>query len=160
MLCQVCLCIWYCCFTMMTLNNAFILPVYNSTLQMGHNMNPNVILGPSQRFSRTRRVHWRWNTWVQSNCKRKKKSKIQNWNNPTSIAPIWRTNAHEFRGVESHLNCRSSREGLCEADHAHVICILFQTASVLVTAVQTWEAGLLVLHSSTGVSARMSFTAS
>lgn len=27
------------------------------TLQMGHNINPNVILGPSQRFSRTRRVH-------------------------------------------------------------------------------------------------------
>ncbi len=27
------------------------------TLHMGHNMKPNVIRGPSQRFSRTRRVH-------------------------------------------------------------------------------------------------------
>lgn len=43
------------------------------TLQIGHNMNPNVIRGPSQRFSRTRRVHWRWNTWVQSNWVKKNK---------------------------------------------------------------------------------------
>lgn len=62
--------------------------------------------------------------------------------------------------AESHLNCRGCREGLREADHAHVIRILLQTASVLVTAVQTGQAALLVLHSAAGVSARVSFAAS
>lgn len=62
--------------------------------------------------------------------------------------------------VESHLNCRRCGEGLCEADHAHVIRVLLQTASALVTAVQTGQAGLLVLHSSAGVAARVCFAAS
>lgn len=44
---------------------------------MGHNMNPNVIRGPSQRFSSTRRVHWRWNTWVQSSWRRNKELNIK-----------------------------------------------------------------------------------
>lgn len=39
------------------------------TLQIGQDMNPKVILGPSQRFSRTLLVHWRWNTWLQSSWK-------------------------------------------------------------------------------------------
>lgn len=46
------------------------------TLQMGHDMKPNVIRGPSQRFSRTRRVHWRWNTCVQSSWKQTKQLDI------------------------------------------------------------------------------------
>lgn len=62
--------------------------------------------------------------------------------------------------VESHLNSRCCREGLREADHAHVIRILLQTASVLVATVQTGQAGLLVLHSSAGVATRVSFAAS
>lgn len=62
--------------------------------------------------------------------------------------------------TEGYLDCRSSGEGLCEADHTHVVRVLLQTACVLITAVQTWETRLLVLDSSTGVSTRMSFTAS
>lgn len=59
-----------------------------------------------------------------------------------------------------HLHCRSSRKGLCEADHTHVISVLFQTACALVTAMQTREAGLLILDPPTGVSTGMGFTAS
>lgn len=58
-----------------------------------------------------------------------------------------------------YLYCRSSREGLSEADHTHVVCVLLQTARVLVAAVQTRQAGVLVLHSSTGVTTGMGFTA-
>lgn len=58
-----------------------------------------------------------------------------------------------------HLYSRSCRKSLCEANHAHVISILFQATCALVTTVQTWEAGLLIFDSSTGVSTRMGFTA-
>lgn len=126
---------------------------------MGHSINPNVIRGPSQRFSRTRRVHWRWNTWVQSSWEQSKEINIKwfkIWSETLSVLCLWKT----LLFLELvYLYGRGSRESLCEADHTHVICILFQTAGVLVTAVQTWKAALLILDSSTGVSARMSFTA-
>lgn len=61
--------------------------------------------------------------------------------------------------VLSHLYSWSCWKSLCETYHAHVICVLFQATCALVTAVQTWEAGLLVFDSSTGVSTRVGFTA-
>lgn len=63
------------------------------------------------------------------------------------------------RAAESHLNGGRCREGLREADHAHVVRILLQAAGVLVAAVQAGQAGLLVLHSPAGVPARVSFAA-
>lgn len=58
-----------------------------------------------------------------------------------------------------YLDGRGSRQSLSETDHAHVISVLFQTASVLVTAVQTRQTQLLVLYPATRVTTRMSLTA-
>lgn len=58
-----------------------------------------------------------------------------------------------------YLDGRSSRQSLSETDHAHVVSILFQTASVLVTAVQAGQAQLLVLYPATRVTTHMSLTA-
>lgn len=59
----------------------------------------------------------------------------------------------------TNLNSRRSRESFRKADHTHVICILFQTAAALVTAVKTWQTRILILYSSAGVSTRVGLTA-
>lgn len=58
-----------------------------------------------------------------------------------------------------YLDGRCSRQSLSETDHAHVISVLFQTASVLVTAVQAGQTQLFVLYPTTRVTTRMSLTA-
>lgn len=58
-----------------------------------------------------------------------------------------------------YLDGGSSRQSLSETDHAHVISILFQTAGVLVTAVQAGQAQLLILYPATRVTTHMSLTA-
>lgn len=58
-----------------------------------------------------------------------------------------------------YLDGRGSRQSLGETDHAHVISVLFQTASVLVTAVQAGQTQLLVLYPATRVTTRVCLTA-
>jgi len=66
---------------------------------------------------------------------------------------------HTHTHTHTHLDGRSSGQGLREADHAHVVGVLLQAAGVLVAAVQTREAGLLVLHPPTGVATGVALAA-
>lgn len=60
------------------------------------------------------------------------------------------------QSVLSNLDSRSGCQRLCEANHTHVIGILFERLAVgIVASVQTWEAGLFTGDASAQVAARL-----
>ena len=68
-------------------------------------------------------------------------------------------NNGEIKCNSVYLDSGSGRERLSEADHAHVVCVLFQAACTLVAAVQTGQAALLIPHPATEVAACLGLTA-
>ena len=60
----------------------------------------------------------------------------------------------------AYLHGGGCRQCLGEADHAHVVGVLLQAARALVTAVQTRQTLVLVLHAATGVAAPVGLAAS